>query len=207
VRTNVYVDGFNLYYGALKAFREYRWLDLGKLSQLLVGNHYEVGHIRYFTALVRGRANNPKQRLRQDIYLRALRTIPHLTLHYGTFQAKPKKMPLAHELPKIRLVEVMKTEEKGSDVNLATYLLLDAFRGDFDSALVISNDSDLKEPIRVVKSELGKRVGIANPDLFTPRALKGDFFRQIRPSHLKSCQFPEVLKDKNGTITRPPEWA
>jgi NYN domain len=58
---------------------------------------------------------------------------------------------------------VIKTEENGSDVNLATYLLLDAFKKHCQAAVVISNDSDLKEPITVAQRELGLTVGIINP--------------------------------------------
>lgn len=207
MRTNVYIDGFNLYYGALKGDPALRWLDVSKLSQLLLAKGVQLGRIRYFTALVKGRANNPQQRQRQDIYIRALQTIPDLTVHLGSFQSKPKNMPRYDKLPKIKLIKVMKTEEKGSDVNLATYLLLDAFNKDYDSAMVISNDSDLKEPIRVVREELHKPVGIANPDLGTPRVLFGDFHRQIRKGQLLASQFPNVMTDTNGTITRPPGWA
>lgn len=207
MRTNVYIDGFNLYYGALKGDPALRWLDVSKLSQLLLAKGVQLGRIRYFTALVKGRANNPQQRQRQDIYIRALQTIPDLTVHLGSFQSKPKNMPRYDKLPKIKLIKVMKTEEKGSDVNLATYLLLDAFNKDYDSAMVISNDSDLKEPIRVAREELHKPVGIANPDLGTPRVLFGDFHRQIRKGQLLASQFPNVMTDANGTITRPPGWA
>jgi len=206
MRTNVYVDGFNLYYGALKGAPDCKWLDLAKLSRLLLGLH-DLGRIRYFTARVKGRANDPQQRQRQNIYLRALGTVPELECHFGSFQAKPKEMVRYDALPKIKMVKVMKTEEKGSDVNLATHLLLDAFREDCDSALVISNDSDLTEPIRAVREELKRPVGVANPDLGTPRVLFGDFFRQIRRTHLLASQFPEMLTDSGGTITRPSKWA
>jgi len=56
-------------------------------------------------------------------------------------------------------VQVIKTEEKGSDVNLATYLLLDAFAANCELRVVVSNDSDLKEPIRVMCHEMGRQVG------------------------------------------------
>lgn len=206
MRTNVYIDGFNLYYGALKDDNTVRWLDLAELSRRLLSKSGTIGRIRYFTAPVKGRANNPLQRQRQDTYIRALRTVPNLEVHFGSFQVKPKMMPLWKDLPKVKMVLVAKTEEKGSDVNLATYLLLDACRKDFDSALVISNDSDLKEPIRVVRQEMGFPVGVANPDLGTPRVLVGDFHRKIRKGLLKGSQFPSTLTDPHGTITRPAEW-
>ena len=73
-------------------------------------------------------------------------------------------MPLAHP-PRVgpKTVEVVRTEEKGSDVNLASYLLLDGFRGDCEAAVVISNDSDLKVPIELAQAELGLVVGVINP--------------------------------------------
>lgn len=60
-------------------------------------------------------------------------------------------------------VWVDKTEEKGSDVNLASHLLRDAFRGAFQVAVLITNDSDLAEPVRIVRQELNLPVGILSP--------------------------------------------
>jgi len=106
---------------------------------------------------------------------------------------------------------VIKTEEKGSDVNLATYLLLDAFRHESDIAVVVSNDSDLEAPIRVTIQELGVPVGLVNPHRAKYRSrdlLKLDplFFKQVRPSALRACQLPPVLEDANGEIRRPATW-
>ncbi len=118
-------------------------------------------------------------------------------------------MPLAHpQSGWPPTVEVMKTEEKGSDVNLATYLLLDAFRRDCETAVVISNDSDLKEPISLVQKELGIPVGVVNPHpaVHRSRALQPAFFKQLRPSVLPACQFPHVLQDARGTIRKPVDW-
>ena len=105
------------------------------------------------------RPNNPQQRVRQQTYLRALRTIPHLTIHLGSYLEKPTRMPL-HPPPAAgpKTVQVMKSEEKGSDVNLACYLLVDAFDADYEAAVVVSNDSDLAEPIRLVRQKFGKKV-------------------------------------------------
>ena len=81
-----------------------------------------------------------------------------------------------------KYAKVVKTEEKGSDVNLATHLLHDAHLGRFDIAVVISNDSDLLEPIKIVRQELHKQVGILNPHPNPSRALLPhiDFIKQIR---------------------------
>jgi hypothetical protein len=110
--------------------------------------------------------------------------------------------------PPPNTIEVIKIEEKGSDVNLATYMLRDAFRQECELQLVITNDSDLAEPIRVVRQELRMRVGIANPHPLHKRTphLHSDFARQIRVAALVSSQLPLQMKDAHGTFTKPPAW-
>lgn len=101
---------------------------------------------------------------------------------------------------------VVKTEEKGSDVNLATHLLVDAFRHDAEIAVVVSNDSDLCEPIRVAQSELGLRVGVWNPHAHPSvelRRIPPTFYKQIRPGALGASQFPPELEDSRGTVRKP----
>ncbi len=167
-----------------------------------------IHRIRYFTARVADRAGDHQQQ-RQQAYLRALATHGHLTIHLGHFLSRVTRMPLAHPQPGGPLtVEVMKTEEKGSGVNLATHLLLDAFRRDCQVAAVLSNDSDLKEPVAPVQSELSVTVGIINPHPAgqRSRALPSAFFKQVRPRDLAVCQFPAVLHDANGTIHKPAGW-
>lgn len=205
--TNVYVDAFNLYYGSLKG-TPYRWLDLSTLCARLLPKD-RINRIRYFTATVSARPDNPDAPQRQQVYLRALETIPGLTIHYGHYLSHVTRMPLAYPARRgPRTVEVMKTEEKGSDVNIATYLLLDAFKRDCTAAVVISNDSDLKLPIEIAQSELGIRVGVVNPHppARRSRALQPTFFKQLRTSALGACQFPAVLADAKGEIRKPASW-
>ncbi len=47
--TNVYIDGFNLYYGALRK-APYRWLDLRELCRRVIGPGHELGWPRPYTA-------------------------------------------------------------------------------------------------------------------------------------------------------------
>lgn len=103
----------------------------------------------------------------------------------------------------------MKTEEKGSDVNLATYLLLDAFQGACDTAVVVSNDSDLAEPVKVARQVAGIKVGLVNPHPKGKRTkhLTGDFYRQVRPHLLASNQLPIEVADSSGRkIQKPSAW-
>jgi hypothetical protein len=103
-------------------------------------------------------------------------------------------MPKSNPPP--NTVEVIKREEKGSDVNLATYLVADAFRNDADTFVAVTNDSDLMKPLHLVKHELGKDIGILNPHGHnTSKALQRcspNFTKRSGPAHWHraSCPIP-----------------
>jgi hypothetical protein len=224
VKTNVYVDGFNLYYGWLHG-SAHKWLDPVKLAQGVFPPPRNVIHrVRYFTAQVKPRPQDPSQHTRQLTYLRALRTLPEVCVHYGEFLASTPRMPLAEPGPGgQRFVRVLKSEEKGSDVNLASYLLLDAFDDDFEAAIVVTNDSDLATPIHLVRQRFKKPVIVlhpcrpANPQL-PPRhedqpappsiQLKKVASKSVLllERHLAAAQFPAQLADAVGLFTKPLVW-
>ncbi len=79
MRTRVYVDGMNLYYGCLRG-TPYRWLDIRKMCELLLEEHHEIERLKYFTANVSGRAYDLDAPKRQQVYLRALRTLPDVEI-------------------------------------------------------------------------------------------------------------------------------
>src|SRR5207245_2942958 len=153
---NIYIDGFNLYYGCLRR-SAYKWLDLGKLCEKLLTDN-EIHRIRCFTARIEARDDDPDAPNRQDAYLRALGSVPNLTIHYGHFLASTPIMRLASPPPPPAspLVRVHKMEEKGSDVNLATWMLTDAFENDCELAVLVTNDSDLAEPMLIVPARSAK---------------------------------------------------
>jgi len=103
---------------------------------------------------------------------------------------------------------VIHTEEKGSDVNLGTHLVHDANQGRFGTAAVISNDSDLREPIRIVRDELHLPVVVLNPFGGHSSLALGQYAntRQIRTGVLQASQFPATLQDAHGQILKPPSW-
>lgn len=222
---SVYIDGFNFYYGSLKG-TPYKWLDPYALACALMPSD-NVTAVHYFTARVKPTPRNPSVHQRQGIYLRALATLQNVHIREGFFLLKssrqPKVQPLNTANPKIpnpanSTVEIWLNEEKGSDVNLATQLLLDAFDDNFDLAIVISNDSDLAWPILKVRQKFRKNVGVYKPERpagypsTTPRRdskeLKNNarWFRHIEARHLIASQLPPTLTDATGTITKPPTW-
>ena len=207
MKINVYVDGFNLYYGCLKG-SPFRWLNLAELCRQMLPKD-QIHKIKYFTALVSARPNDPGQPSRQQVYLRALRTLPNVSIILGHFLSNKKRMMLATPIPgQSAYVEVIKTEEKGSDVNLAVHLLNDGYLGDYEGAVVISNDSDLLEAIQIVKNQLQHPVGILCPHRIPSIQLKNNatFFLQIHKKYLKASQFPSTLTDANGTFGKPATW-
>jgi len=208
MRTIVYVDGFNLYYGAVKG-TPYKWLDILKLCQLLLPKN-QIVKIKYFTALVTARPSDPDQPNRQMLYLRALRTIPDLEIFYGHFLEHEIMMPAANPPPgRPKYVRVIKTEEKGSDVNIAAHMVNDGHNGRYQVAVIISNDSDLVEPIKIVRQELKLPVGVLNPISDHPsHELRkyATFVKPIRKGVLSASQFPPRLKDTAGEFYKPPAW-
>jgi len=122
-----------------------------------------------------------------------------------------KRLPLANPIQNSpRTVEVLCTDEKGSDVNLATYLIFDGFANDYDIAVVISNDSDLALPVRLVHEKLGFPVGIINPHQPEKRSKElfkiASFYKQIRKGSLSASQFTPVIEDAHGSIAKPSAW-
>ncbi|MCY4446577.1 MAG: NYN domain-containing protein [Rhodobacteraceae bacterium] len=73
IRTYIYVDGFNLYYGAVKG-TQYKWLDLTSLFRSILNSNHQILKIKYFTARVDERPKDTKKPERQNVYLRALQT-------------------------------------------------------------------------------------------------------------------------------------
>lgn len=202
----------------------YKWLDVAKLcEQVLPG--LSINRIRYFTARVKGTPTDPHMAGRQQTFIRALETLPNISVHYGHFLESKTRM--RHANPPPNMVEVVKIEEKGSDVNIATYMLVDAFRKDCDQLVVITNDSDLAEPIRIINKEFGIPVGVFNPHTQSTADCKhrlsgragsapkahpsvelrrmARFTRGIEEPHLIAAQFPVTITDAAGKTTHKPK--
>ncbi|HMM41495.1 MAG TPA: NYN domain-containing protein [Thermomicrobiales bacterium] len=207
-QTTLYVDGFNLYYRLVRR-TPYKWLNVKRLAELIVKDA-DVQAIHYFTARATARPSDPYVPARQEVYFRALRTLPNLTIHEGKFTTHPTFMPLAHPGPgDPDTVEVLRTEEKGSDVNLATRLLIDAFEKRFEQAVVLSNDSDLASPIQYVVSTLNLPVIVLAPEKQPSKELRRVATLQmpVRKGPLRASQFPRQLTASNGRlITKPHRW-
>ena len=207
MRTTIYVDGFNLYYGALRG-SSWKWLDLLRLFRAILQPHHDIDKVKYFTARVSATPDDPSKPQRQDVYLRALQHYrPEVEVHFGHFLSHKVRAPLANPSGGQRTVEISKTEEKGSDVNLAVHLLNDGWLNAYGCAVVVSNDSDIAEAMRLVRVHQDKRIGLITPSRSHPAQqlrTHADFARRIRGGALSASQLPDPIPGAN--IRKPQGW-
>jgi uncharacterized LabA/DUF88 family protein len=208
LRTSVYVDGFNLYFGALKG-TPYKWLNIRAMCEHLLDPHNQIDTIKYFTAFVSGTTRDPDKPHHQQAYIRALRHVcPETQVIKGLFRTHEVTKNLVTPIHGTRRALVYDTTEKGSDVNLAVHLLNDAWLDKFDCAVVISGDSDLAESIRLVRQHHPKKkVGVISPgkrSMSKELLNAASFVRAVSTSSLAGAQFPDSIP--GTTIRKPADW-
>ena len=221
-RAIFYIDGFNFYYLALKAKPQYKWLNPKALADGIVHDDTTVACVKYFSAPVSAKISQTAHK-NQNVYLRALRTIPAIDIILGKFVVREKFVTLTpeeqHSLNRNKVIASI-AEEKRTDVNLVSHLIYDACNDNFDIAYVITNDTDFVEPIRMVKEIIGKPIvivaprtsfvgggkskfGTSVPESKLKRAASETYF--INDSLLGDSQFPDEIHKKNGKIIRKPQ--
>lgn len=199
-RVVVYIDGFNLYFGILDAgYRNSKWLDLDLLVKNLLQPKQDLQEIKYFTSRV---SNNPDKQKRQSTYIEALETTG-VKIFYGHYQRDTVECNRCGNIwPKYN--------EKMTDVNIATQILIDAYQDKYDMAMLISGDSDLVPPIRAIHENFSnKRVFIAFPPKRHNNSValvaKGSMI--IGRKKLFESQFDNEVNKKDGYILKKPtEW-
>jgi len=210
-RVIAYIDGFNLFYSSLKG-TSFKWLDLVSLCEFMLKPEQELISVKYFSALVGSFKGDTSRTDRQRFYLEALRTNPKMEIKLGYFSTHRIKMPIADDFygGKITLVDVIKTEEKGTDVNLAVQMAVDAVRDEFDYAMLFSNDSDMAYAVQIASRECNKKVGlyIARKAVsFKVLRENVSYIRSITPTILSAHQFPNEIKTQSGhVIKKPKDW-
>jgi hypothetical protein len=210
-----------------------------KVVKLLLTNNSNwlgasIERVTFCSARINGPLNQDGQR-GQDAYLRALKQSNSIDeLSMGNYVSRTSIAPLAtpnrkgkpiltmpgwpimikdgqgaHQPRAVFMASVARREEKGSDVNVASHLLIDALEETVDGAIVISNDSDLVFPIAsmrqrvpfgVVNSTVGQTAG-----KLKAKASEGvgqDWWYQLQPSDLSNAQLPPQVE----RVTRPVVW-
>lgn len=218
MKTIVYVDGYNLYYGLLRR-SAFKWLDLYGLFQ----NHVldplsEVIEVRYYTAPVLGRmCDDPQSPQRQRTYLQALRKMPpnKVVIIEGKMVATTPYQRLVTPLaacPDVTHVQVYAFNEKNTDVNLAADLITGAWTGAYEQAVICTNDTDIVGVLTAIRRcHPGIKLGLVAPIKGTDhRKMAADLVKNVNwakilsPVHLKNAQLPDRIP--NTSIKRPEAW-
>jgi len=200
-RVIAYIDGFNLYYGLRsKGWKRFYWLNLQTLSQQILKPHQRLVYTKYFTSIV----NRPvSKHRRQSLYLEALQTLPDFRTYYGHFLENTVTCRSCRH-------SYQTHHEKMTDVNIAVELMVDAFEDSFDTALLISADSDLIPPIQAVQRLFSsKRIVVVFPPRRISNSLKqitnGYIF--INRNILAQSVLPDrVIKPDGVVLQRPSMW-
>ncbi len=203
-RVITYIDGFNLYFGLRsKGWRKYYWLDLHALSHSLLKPGQQLAATHYFTTRIRANGQNLDDMRRQASYLEALSTLPNVSVQLGHYLEKPRRCRACG-------AGWMDYEEKMTDVNIAVQMMADAFDDRFDTALVLSADSDLTTPVRQVLARFpAKRVVIAEPPgrHSTSLCSAASGYLTIGEAKLRASQLPDQVQRADGfVLTRPTHW-
>ena len=203
-RVAVYIDGFNLYYGLKsKGWRRYYWLDLRRMAENLLRPGQELAMVRYFTTRISPAPQDPSKAVRQNTFLEALSTLQDLHIHYG------KYIPKSYTC--LNCGNTWQTyEEKMTDVNIAVELLSDVHNDAFDTAIILSGDSDLTGPVTAVRSRYANKQAIV---VFPPDRVSQQL-RQVATASfvlgrkkLHDSQLPErVISSDGHVLERPPSW-
>jgi hypothetical protein len=212
-RVIAYIDGFNLYFG-LRAtnFQRYYWLNLQAMVENLIRPSQRLVRTKYFTARISGPhpADKPEdikkmeeKRRRQADFLEAVNTLPGVSIYYGHYiggvvQCRKCKNTWPDH------------EEKMTDVNIATEMLVDSFEDRYDTAMLISADSDLVPAIKGIKRLFpAKRIVVFFPPGRFSAQLKnvGDAQITIGRGTLAKSQFPnQIIKPDGHVLMRPEKW-
>jgi uncharacterized LabA/DUF88 family protein len=228
MKTIVYVDGYNLFYGCLKHTRD-KWLDLHKLfaGQILRAQcpEAELVSIKYFTAPIKAKvaSQGDQAMAAQQNYHRALELLypNNIEIIHGYYSLEKAKL-LAYRQPpdKTHRVDVWKLEEKQTDVNIALTAYRDAVSGRAQQLVFVSNDTDIEPALKAIRDDMANacRIGVIIPmrkpkDENTRRppnrclSDQADWTRSyITDDELTGSHLPEVIPTTKKPIRKPDYW-
>ena len=197
----VYIDGFNLYFGLKeKKWKKFYWLNLKKLAKSLVKKEQILVYTKYFTSRIK---HPPDKVKRQGTFIEALEVLSNFKIFYGQYQSHKKECSKCENITEI-------SNEKMTDVNIAVEMLKDAYQNKFDTAILISADSDLSSPIITINELFPeKKVIIAFPPARFSFMLNQIANHSITIGRRKFEQsiLPENITKKDGyVLKRPITW-
>ncbi|AWB66602.1 6-hydroxy-3-succinoylpyridine hydroxylase [Saccharobesus litoralis] len=233
LRTRIYIDGYNLYYGRLKGSK-YKWLDLHKLFfdnvlpyVLIPGSTNKItsvatqSAVKYFTADISEKVAKAGDSVdSQRKYHTALKNhlkdnIEIIKGYYSIVKSHAKLVdPLDDSIPPkdCQTVKIWKIEEKRTDVNLALQAYHDAITGEIDHAVFVTNDTDIATSLEMIRKHTAVKIGVVIPrwDAREPNMeliQLAHWKREcINEDELKRSQLPRVILGKRKSSVKPLSW-
>ncbi len=221
MKTALYIDGYNLYYGLIKK-SPFKWLDLHGLCSEIVkvqNPQSEIQSIKYFTAPIITKFSEHKEMAQQsqNYYHKALcaHSKGCIEIINGYFDVGINT-PVIYQKP-IDLSDRVKTwklEEKQTDVNIALEMYRDASLGGVDQQILISSDSDLVPALNYIKGDfenivLGLILPRNNQNRRRNNALSDCVNwtrRYISEGELKKHQLPDMVPTNKKPVYKPKYW-
>lgn len=197
-RTSFYVDGFNLYHVLDRFCPECKWLDLRRVLRSVIPASESISDLYYFSALAHWK---PERVFRHRAYIDALKA-SGVAVVLGRFKDKERRCRLCQK-------SYVAHEEKRTDVNVALRMLEDAMDDRYDTAILVSGDTDFVPVLAAIKRRFPeKRVGVMAPlgSRATELKMVADFFIKMKRHHLKANQFPDVVETPQKRIVKPEQW-
>lgn len=228
MRTVVYIDGYNLYYGCLK-HTKHKWLDIHKLFFEHIiktqSPRATICKIKYFTADIKAKVASRGQaaQIAQNDYHRALKILypEQIEIIKGYYSLDYANLPRYQHPPvKSDRAEVWRLEEKQTDVNIALHAYRDVMRGDCDQIVLVSNDTDLEPALEMIRLDKGDSINIGivipitKPDPGKTRrppnqrlSKHANWTRDhILDNELEKSQLSNPIPTKKKPILRPKYW-
>jgi uncharacterized LabA/DUF88 family protein len=200
-RVAFFIDGFNVYHSLKEnpSYHRYLWLDYRTLAERFTRRADRLSEVHYFTAYATWKPHSMK---RHRMLVGALESRA-VNIVMGKFKKKDMYCKVCRASFKVR-------EEKQTDVNIAVSLLKEALLDHYDTAVLLTNDTDLIPAIQAVKEAFpGKKIGVLFPIDRWATELKDvcDFWRKIERKDLARSQFPNEVRLPSGVVlTRPSTW-
>jgi uncharacterized LabA/DUF88 family protein len=228
LRTLVYIDDFNLYYGCLKQNPKCRWLDVVKYVERLIHEvkpESDIVGVKYFSAPIIEKLS-PKgdvSRRALDTYLRALQqAYPDLQIVLGKYIDSPGEYYLDRKpIDFNQKARVRRPEEKQTDVSIGVHMISDAYEGLCDQLVLVSNDTDYVPVLSMLKNK--SRLASLVVGLLPPLLSNKEFELKRKPSTeliklsdwnrypvergiLEDCQLPPLVPARKKPIRKPSHW-
>ena len=217
MRTIVYIDGYNLYYGAIR-HTPYKWLDIFELFNThILLPETELLEVRYYTAPVLGSlCDDPYSPQRQRQYLQALRKLypAKISIIEGKLikgEATLRLVDPIPEVPGLEKIKVSTLTEKKTDVNIAADMVAAACLKQTDQVVLCSNDSDMEGALKNIRHYCpAVRIGLVAPTASPGRHISHDlrnhahWVKALNTTALASSQLP--AKIPSTSIKQPDYW-